>query len=280
MKKKLAVIVSVVALFTGCAGNSSDKDDSLADVKVTQYQQETVTTTEKQPEPTPTVTIPDSKKDEPSENNTGDFDKTKIPESEKTIRFCSRYDDDEFMSFVGFLNESERMLEQTVLEQLGVGYIHLNSDKEVFRKVKKEAGFDFEGTTVRKVDGNAIEGFTNNETGDILYLEYAEVAKTVTRMGGDYPNHVITAICIDKDNVKDLNDYHFGRSDKVDEEDKVYHLGDKRETVEKIMGKGYDYGNYSFYQNTITNGEPEHYYQIVEYGDDTVQRVYFLHKEL
>ena len=75
--------------------------------------------------------------------------------------------------------------------------------------------------------------------------------------------------------------YRFGRNDKVGEEHLVYRLGDDKKTVETILGKGYDYGNYSFYKNSYQAGdEMGHYYQVVEYKDNLVQRVYILFKEI
>ena len=85
----------------------------------------------------------------------------------------------------------------------------------------------------------------------------------------------------DKMLTPDMVDISLEEFDKMGEEHLVYRLGDDKKTVETILGKGYDYGNYSFYKNSYQAGdEMGHYYQVVEYKDNLVQRVYILFKEI
>lgn len=279
-----AMIIAVLAMCTGCANNSSNSDESLADVKTSQYQQEISSSSQQETKATKSTAETESKK---PDENTDEFDKSKIPEAPRNIKICMRYDNDDFMNFVGFRSEGALLYEDSAFGQFERNYIHLKDDKRQHVVLKKQTGFDFVGTPVVQVTGNAIEGIEKVKDSDTIFFEYGKAAdweleeKTTTYLAGDYPNHIVIGFCFDKDYIKDLNTYRFGRNDKMGEEHLVYRLGDDKKTVETILGKGYDYGNYSFYKNSYQAGdEMGHYYQVVEYKDNLVQRVYILFKEI
>ena len=238
MKRKLAVIIAVLAMCTGCASNSSSSNESLADVKVSQYQQEISSSSQQE---TTTQSTAETESQKPDEN-TDEFDKSKIPEATRNIKICMRYDGDDFMNFVGFKNDGGLLYEDSAFGQFERNYIHLKDDKRQHVVLKKKAGFDFVGTPMVQVTGNAIEGIEKVKDSDTIFFEYGKAAdweleeKTTTYLAGDYQNHIVIGFCFDKDYIKDLNTYRFGRNDKVGEEHLVYRLGDDKKTVETILG--------------------------------------------
>ena len=129
MKRKIAMIIAVLAMCTGCANNSSSENESLADVKTSQYQQEISSSSQQETTTQTTTQSTAETESKKSDEDTDEFDKSKIPEAPRNIKICMRYDGDDFMNFVGFKNDGGLLYEDSAFGQFENSYIHLKEDK-------------------------------------------------------------------------------------------------------------------------------------------------------
>ena len=118
--------------------------------------------------------------------------------------------------------------------------------------------------------------------GSYFYAELGEKFEVKNNFGS-YTDYPVNAVAFDIEYVTDTEDFSFGyeRIDVTHFKDE-FHLGDSKETVEKILGKGYEQNGYSFYKGTsgITNTQV---YFIVHYKSDneivTVDKVFIIGRD-
>ena len=277
MKKKIVMIMAVAALLCGC-NNSSSKDDSLTDVKVTHYTQQTTTTVTEQTtaEPKETSETESSEVSEPKKDNLPEFDTNKIPVLTRKLGTASRTDGNgRILCRVAF-KEGEVNTESRMRSNFSGGLFHLDDDKEVLKVNKGDAGFEFKGLPNYIVDGTSLDDVKKVEGSDTIYLEIGEVFKRSKIYGNEYDDHFVTGVCFDRNKIKNLDKYEFADSGK--EGSDLFKLGYSKAQVEQIIGKGYDYGDFSYYKYYSEEDEI-YYYQIIEYKDGETERVFILNHE-
>lgn len=306
--KQMKVITAIMALcmaMTGCGkSNGSDNDTNSASdtVKVTQYEAENTdpssaestesAETAEESESGEEVTTP-APVEEPTEEPpavTDGVDESQIP---------IIYSHDDFYISIG---ESDINLGEVGLDFLeGCGFSYDWEHDEVglfyvsnLRSEAKNRGEFYEGNVLEQNDtskgfifsGTAMVSTFQSEINtedEPIYIE------TVTDEDGE---EIYTALGFDISRIpngvesewtfartgKDANGRNTGYAD-------YFKLGDGKDKVESLIGKGYEYGEYAFYigmsEDFIDDNEDLKVYFIVEYGaDDTVQKVFILHRDL
>ena len=118
--------------------------------------------------------------------------------------------------------------------------------------------------------------------GSYFYAELGKPVEVKNNFGG-YTDYPVNAVAFDVEYVKDSDDFTFCREgDDITDSEDGFNLGETKETVEKILGKGYEQDGYSFYKGTsrVTNTQV---YFIVHYKDTnglvTVDKVFIIGRE-
>ena len=285
-KSRILGFILAAAMLTGCGessssvkdNSSSSKESSSIDSMVSQNDQKTTTTAESSELTTSESSEAESSSVKESETNSSEFDSSKIPELKRKLGTASRTDGNgRILCRVAF-KEGEVNTESSMRSNLSGGLYHLDDDKEVLKVNKSDAGFDFKGLPNYTIDGSRLEDAKKVEGSDTIYLERGEAftSKRAKIYETYYEDHFVTGVCFDRNKIKDLNKYEF--ADSGEEGSDLYKLGYSKVQVESIIGKGYDYGDFSFYKYYSENDEI-YYYQIIEYKNGEVERVYILNHE-
>ena len=275
MKSKIVSIIAILAIaLTGCSSSSSQTED----IKTSEKQGErTTTVTTTTPTPTSKITEETSSVAQAAE---------KIPDE----KIPDITDKRENIAYVRALNADGCTMVNVSLKDIGdqTGLKLADKEDRKLTLTGLDNPFYFNGIAICPCDEKQTEENDSVVThrtaaeGSYFYAELGEKFEVKNNFGS-YTDYPVNAVAFDMEYVKDSEDFSFGyeRIDMTHFKD-VFHLGDSKETVEKILGKGYEQNGYSFYKGTssITNTQV---YFIVHYKSDneiaTVDKVFIIGRD-
>ena len=271
MKSKIVSIMAILAIaLTGCSSSSSQTEN----IKTSEKQGErTTTVTTTTPTPTSKITEKTSSAAQVAE---------KIPD-EKIPDISDKRED---ISLVwGKGTNSYRTVDvdyHTMSQQLGLSL----ADNEERRLTLKslDVPFYFDGIAIGKTDkvqkeeNDSIVTYTTAKEGAIAFVELGEPVEIKNNFSG-YTDYPVNSIAFDIDNTTKDENFTFLR-EYIDrgEYTESFELGDKKEKVEDLLGKGYEQNGYAFYKGA--NRDKKKVYFIVHYADDsTVKQVFIIGRD-
>ncbi len=171
----------------------------------------------------------------------------------------------------------------TMSQQLGLSL----ADNEKRRLTLKSLDFPFYfdgiaiGNTdkVQKEENNSIVTYTTAKEGAVAFVELGEATEVKNNFAG-YTDYPVYAIAFDIDYITEDENFTFLREYiDIGEYTESFELGDKKEKVEDLLGKGYEQNGYAFYRGA--SRDKKKVYFIVHYTDDnTVKQVFIIGREL
>ena len=271
MKSKIVSIIAILAIaLTGCSSSSSQTED----IKTSEKQGErTTTVTTTTPTPTSKITEETSSVAQAAE---------KIPD-EKIPDISDKRED---ISLVwGKGTNSYRTVDvdyHTMSQQLGLSL----ADNEERRLTLKslDVPFYFDGIAIGKTDkvqkeeNDSIVTYTTAKEGAIAFVELGEPVEIKNNFSG-YTDYPVNSIAFDIDYTTKDENFTFLR-EYIDrgEYTESFELGDKKEKVEDLLGKGYEQNGYVFYKGA--SRDKKKVYFIVHYADDnTVKQVFIIGRD-
>lgn len=299
--KLLASSLAAMLILAGCGTKDSSKSDG--DVKVQERPAETVATTTTTTTPTTTTTVTTTQTEEAVTTKVSDSSETdpkkdtfiipidEIPvtksKSETEIR-------DEETNNWGLVSDNGKGGRGFAYDTEGNGFYGLSlsnfllnnqyewTDVEEMAYNDRSKGFTFNGTPyiVFKYKDSKNKDYTAvpNEESTAVYVETAvneEGEEMVTGFAYSIEHS-------DKKNPIGFGNQNYKSNDWIGKYTDYFVLGDSKDRVEELIGKGYEHDNYAFY--STEEGEGENMmktYTIIEYGkDDTVQKVFILARDL
>jgi hypothetical protein len=167
-------------------------------------------------------------------------------------------------------------------QQLGLSL----ADNEKRRLTLKSLDFPFYfdgiaiGNTdeVQKEENDSIVTYTTAKEGAIAFVELGKPVEVKNNFGG-YTDYPVNSIAFDIDYITKDENFTFLR-EFIDrgEYTESFELGDKKEKVESLLGKGYEQDGYAFYRGA--SRDKKKVYFIVHYTDDnTVKQVFIIGRE-
>ena len=271
MKSKIVSIIAILAIaLTGCSSSSSQTED----IKTTEKQGErTTTVTTTTPTPTSKITEKTSSVAQVTE---------KIPD-EKIPDISDKRED---ISIVwGKGTNSYRTVDvdyHTMSQQLGLSL----ADNEERRLTLKslDIPFYFDGIAIGKTDrvqkeeNDSIVTYTTAKEGAIAFVELGKPVEVKNNFLG-YTDYPVNSIAFDIDYTTKDENFTFLR-EYIDrgEYTESFELGDKKEKVEDLLGKGYEQNGYAFYRGA--SRDKKKVYFIVHYADDnTIKQVFIIGRD-
>ena len=292
-----ALALSMVFAMAGC-GDPSDKakEEKITSASSTAKEETveskpsvtTATTVSEAESEITTQKVDESSEEEDTEDTDAGFQIDKIP---VTIS-DSEYSEHNYTCNLGMVSEG------------GGGGKGFSYDIEApgFRDLPLEnllSGNQFEWTDVEKMSFNdPSNGFIFNGTpyinfdykdeknGDLTPVPQADkdTAVYVETAVNEEGVEIVTGYAYDIEHADLKHPVRFAniRDKEGDHKIRSFILGDSKEKVEELIGKGYEYKNFAFYSTEEGKGENMmKTYTILEYGeDDTVQKVIILAKDL
>lgn len=302
MNKSKLLIVSLAAMLilAGCGANDSSKDGG--DVKVQERPAETVATTTTTVPETTTTTVSQTEQTTVTETpDSSEADEKKedfiIPVDEIPVTKSSSEDDirDEETNnwgvvskdgngTTGFTYNTESNSFRTLrLSELTRGNVSEWTDAEKMNYTDRSKGFTFYGTPYITFD------YKDEKNGDLTPVpqEDKDTAIYIETDFDDNGEEIVTGFAYSIEHANLKKPVGFGNKNvKTTGWTKKYSdffiLGDTKEKVEGLIGKGYEHDNYAFYSTEEGEGEDMmKTYTIIEYSeDDTVQKVIILARDL
>lgn len=170
----------------------------------------------------------------------------------------------------------------TMSQQLGLSL----ADNEKRRLTLKslDVPFYFDGIAigntdrVQKEENDSIVTYTTAKEGAIAFVELGEPVEVKNNFGG-YTDYPVSSIAFDVDYITKDENFTFLR-EYIDrgEYTENFELGDKKEKVEGLLGKGYEQDGYAFYRGASESKKKVYF--IVHYTDDnTVKQVFIIGRE-
>jgi len=299
--KNSRLLVSALAamlILAGCGANDSSKDSG--DVKVQERPAETVATTTTATETTTTTTtqseeVTTTKAPDSSETDTKKEDFI-VPIDEIPVTKSKSESDirDEETNNWGLVSDNGAGGRGYAYDVEGNGFYGLPltnlllnnqfewTDVEKMSYNDRSKGFTFNGTpyVIFKYKDSKNKDYTAvpNEEATAVYVE------TKTDENGE---EMVTGFAYSIDHADPENPVGFGNRNVkskgwVKKYTDYFILGDSKDKVESLIGKGYEHDNYAFY--STEEGEGENMmktYTIIEYSEnDTVQKVFILARDL
>lgn len=276
--KILTAALAAMLILAGC-GNTSDKEKTVESGSSV-----TTTTTASDTESEITTQIVDESSEE---DTTEDFQIDKIP---VTIS-DSEYSEHNYTCNLGLVSEGGGGGKGFSYDTEAPGFYDLPLSNLL-------SGNQFELTDVEKMSYNdPSNGFIFNGTPYITFKYKDEKNGDLTPVPSDKATAVYVETAVNEDGEEIVTGYAYSiehaylkhpvkfaniRDKEGDHQIQSFILGDSKEKVEELIGKGYEYKSFAFY--STEEGEGENMmktYTIIEYGeDDTVQKVIILARDL